>query len=144
MTDQPEDAWYFSRDGELWIEAGSSRDDAIEAGRDDLDGEGFHIGVGIQFPLNPQLLHTDYLGDIIDNANEEAGWEDGLTNEIGQGDLQALTDTINAAWWKWAQGIGLQSRVRGLSVTQQEWIEPTAEYLVAKESTPVPEQRPTT
>lgn len=121
--------WYVSHDEEHWNEAGTEREHAIEYGRDEYDGEGFHIGIGTRFPICTELFFESHIGDMIDDRNEEAGWEDGLCSEVSKAELEELTRDVNRVFSRWAKKIGLEARGRGLRISQQEWIDHTPEFL---------------
>lgn len=123
------DVWYVSQDEEVWNEAGAERDHAIEYGREAYDGEGFHIGVGERFPICKELFDAVHIGDLIDDRNEDAGWEDGLCAEVSKAELEELTRDINRVFSRWAKKIDLEARGRGLFISEQEWIDHTPEFL---------------
>ncbi len=121
--------WFYSRAEDEPYRMASSRDDAIEQGADEFDGEPFHIIEATKAKLSDQIFDACRVMEEFEERNEEAWGEDGPDATV---DLDARTElehVLNAAfaawrakhnpWTAWALG-----RTRN-----GEWITPVANLI---------------
>lgn len=105
--------WYHARheDAEHWFGAKVTRDEAIEHGRAEYDGEPFFICSGQSMKHDLTIFDEDLDGVVcaFQNRNEELFGEDGQgdpENEWTDTNRRALVDRLNEAFANWARECG--------------------------------------
>lgn len=112
MTDEPNWHWWYSDNEERYSGPCSSREEAIEMGRDEYHGEQFIICEAF---TSSYRLRVDYysLMDLFDHHNQDLDDPDGdsTMNTIATGVQQrALIDAVNIAIDHWIVEHGINMR----------------------------------